>query len=97
MRRFKVVTSSSDDDLLDLFTFHVAREHVNLLLLGKGYGFHEGASPRAQARAPRRAAAAPAERSPVSLQVSGACPSQPCEVWVNSWLTLSAYLPPDVP
>jgi two-component system chemotaxis sensor kinase CheA len=24
MRRFKVVTTSSDDDLLDLFTFHVA-------------------------------------------------------------------------
>ena len=43
MRRFKVVTTSSDSDLLDLFTFHVAREAVVLLPLGKGYGFHAGA------------------------------------------------------
>ena len=28
MRRFKVLTTSSDSDLLDLFTFHVAREAV---------------------------------------------------------------------
>jgi two-component system chemotaxis sensor kinase CheA len=43
MRRFKVVTTSSDSDLLDLFTFHVAREAVALLPLGPGYGFHPGA------------------------------------------------------
>ncbi len=43
MRRFKVVTTSTDNDLLDLFTFHVAREAVQLLPLGKGYGFHDGA------------------------------------------------------
>ena len=43
MRRFKVVTTSSDDDLLDLFSFHVAREHVKLLPLTAGYGFHAGA------------------------------------------------------
>ncbi len=43
MRRFKVVTTSSDSDLLDLFTFHVAREAVALLPLGPGYGFHAGA------------------------------------------------------
>ena len=43
MRRFKVVTSSSDADLLDLFTFHVAREAVVLLPLGQGHGFHAGA------------------------------------------------------
>jgi len=42
MRRFKVVTTSSDSDLLDLFTFHVAREAVALLPLGMGYGFHQG-------------------------------------------------------
>ncbi len=42
MRRFKITTTSSDGDLLDLFTFHVAREHVQLLPLGPGYGFHEG-------------------------------------------------------
>lgn len=43
MRRYKVVTTSSDSDLLDLFTFHVAREAVQLLPLGPGYGFHPGA------------------------------------------------------
>ena len=43
MRRFKVVTTSSDNDLLDLFTFHVAREQVELLPLTSGYGFHAGA------------------------------------------------------
>ena len=43
MRRFKVITGSADDDLLDLFTFHVAREKVKLLPLGPGFGFHAGA------------------------------------------------------
>ena len=43
IRRFKVVTTSSDDDLLDLFTFHVAREQVALMPLTSGFGFHEGA------------------------------------------------------
>ena len=43
LRRFKIVTASSDSDLLDLFTFHIAREHVKLLPLGPGYGFHAGA------------------------------------------------------
>jgi len=43
MRRYKILTTSSDSDLLDLFTFHVAREAVALLPLGPGYGFHAGA------------------------------------------------------
>jgi two-component system chemotaxis sensor kinase CheA len=43
MRRFKITTASTDNDLLDLFTFHVAREQVKLGPLGMGYGFHEGA------------------------------------------------------
>jgi len=43
MRRFKVTTASSDNDLLDLFTFHVPREAVRLAPLTAGYGFHEGA------------------------------------------------------
>ncbi|CAN5379329.1 hypothetical protein BH09PSE5_BH09PSE5_27210 [soil metagenome] len=30
MRRFKLVTESSDEDLLDLFTFHVSREQIDL-------------------------------------------------------------------
>jgi two-component system chemotaxis sensor kinase CheA len=40
LRRFRVVTTSSDNDLLDLFTFHVAREAVQLMPMGPGYGFH---------------------------------------------------------
>ena len=54
MRRFKVVTGSTDDDLLDLFTFHVARDKVRLLPLGPGYGFHSGApgAPPEEAPAP---------------------------------------------
>ena len=43
MRRFKITTSCSDSDLLDLFTFHVAREEVVLMPLSAGYGFHAGA------------------------------------------------------
>ncbi len=43
MRRFKVVTTSSDNELMDLFTFHVAREQVKLLEMTEGFGFHEGA------------------------------------------------------
>lgn len=52
VRRFKVLTTSSDNDLIDLFGFHVAREHVQLLPLGDGYGFHEGApgAPEAEAK-----------------------------------------------
>ena len=42
MRRFKVLTTSTDSDLLDLFTFHVSREQVQLLPFGPGYGFHTG-------------------------------------------------------
>jgi two-component system chemotaxis sensor kinase CheA len=40
MRRFKIVTTSSDADLIELFTFHVAREEVQLSPLGAGYGFY---------------------------------------------------------
>ena len=43
MRRFRVVTTSSDSDLIDLFTFHVARDQVLLLPLTESYGFHAGA------------------------------------------------------
>jgi two-component system chemotaxis sensor kinase CheA len=43
MRRFKITTTTSDDDLLDLFGFHVSREQVKLAPLTPGYGFHEGA------------------------------------------------------
>ncbi|WP_295643837.1 chemotaxis protein CheW [uncultured Methylibium sp.] len=48
LRRFKVTTSSSDSDLLDLFNFHVAREQCVLRpfageRVAPGYGFHAGA------------------------------------------------------
>ncbi len=43
MRRFKVVTSSTDNDLIDLFGFHISREQIQLTALTDGYGFHEGA------------------------------------------------------
>jgi len=42
MRRFKVVTTSSDAELIDLFGFHVSREQVRLAPLGRGYGFYPG-------------------------------------------------------
>jgi two-component system chemotaxis sensor kinase CheA len=40
IRRFRVVTISSDEDLLDLFTFHVARDAITLLPVTPGYGFY---------------------------------------------------------
>ncbi len=43
MRRYKIVTKSSDSDLLDLFTFHVPREALKLGPLTRGYGFHKNA------------------------------------------------------
>jgi two-component system chemotaxis sensor kinase CheA len=54
VRRFKVLTTSSDNDLIDLFSFHVAREHVQLSPLGDGYGFHPGApgAPEPKVEAP---------------------------------------------
>ncbi len=43
LRRFKVVTTSSDSDLLELFSFHFSPDKLVLLPLGPGYGFHAGA------------------------------------------------------
>jgi two-component system chemotaxis sensor kinase CheA len=51
MRRFKVTTTSSDNDLLDLFTFHVPREAVSLQPMTAGYGFYAGAPGAPQADA----------------------------------------------
>jgi two-component system chemotaxis sensor kinase CheA len=61
VRRFKVLTASSDNDLLDLFTFHVAREKVQLIPHGPGYGFYEGApgAPSDEQLAAERAATDP--------------------------------------
>jgi len=52
MRRYKVLTASSDDELLDLFGFHVAREHIRIAPLGPGYGFHPGAPGAPEPEAP---------------------------------------------
>ena len=43
LRRFRVITDSTDSELIDLFSFHVSREQVRLAPLGPGYGFHAGA------------------------------------------------------
>lgn len=48
LRRFKVITASSDAELLDLMGFHVAREQAVLRpfagdRVAPGYGFHPGA------------------------------------------------------
>jgi len=44
MRRFRVVTTTSDSELLDLFTFHVARELIQMRDTDPGFGFfHENA------------------------------------------------------
>jgi two-component system chemotaxis sensor kinase CheA len=39
IRRFRVVTTTSDTDLLDLFTFHVARELIQMRATDPGFGF----------------------------------------------------------
>src|SRR5246127_4499396 len=39
MRRFRVVTTTSDNELLDLFTFHVAREVIQMRSTDPGFGF----------------------------------------------------------
>jgi two-component system, chemotaxis family, sensor kinase CheA len=76
MRRFRVRTSTTDSDLLDLFTFHVARESVQLLPLGPGYGFHEGA--------PGVPDAAPAARAETAFGLFDGAPGAPREAAVRA-------------
>ena len=69
LRRFKVVTRSAESELIDLFTFHVAREHVRFAPLASaqpaapaapekdaGFGFFDDApgAPAPQAAAPAK-------------------------------------------
>ncbi|MCC7151972.1 MAG: chemotaxis protein CheW [Rubrivivax sp.] len=54
MRRLRIVTATPDAELLDLCTFHVAREALRLEPASAGYGFHDGAP-----GAPEEAAADP--------------------------------------
>ena len=68
VRRFKVHTATAESELLDLFTFHVAREQVSFVAFGDaaapapapaadpGYGFFDEPAPAAAA-APAPAAA----------------------------------------
>ena len=68
-RVFAVETASTDEDLLDLFAFHVSREYVNISeskaaappVADEGYGFFEGAAgaPGSVDDAPGPAALAP--------------------------------------
>ena len=61
MRRFKVTTRSSDGELLDLFSFYIARDVVTLSPIDPGYGFHAGApgAPETAQRASRAPAVVP--------------------------------------
>jgi two-component system chemotaxis sensor kinase CheA len=84
IRRFKVITTSSDNDLIDLFGFHVAREHVQLMPLTAGYGFHEGApgAPEPEAADPGygffdNAPGAPAEGAPAAPVEAAAAEARP--------------------
>jgi two-component system chemotaxis sensor kinase CheA len=76
MRRFKVITASSDNDLLDLFTFHVAREQVRLEPLTAGYGFHEGA-PGAPAATPPEPGYGFFDNAPGAPAAQGAAAAMP--------------------
>lgn len=65
IRRFKVSTAAAESELLDLFTFHVAREQVAFLALADapadpGYGFFD--APEASASAGAQPAAEPQEK-----------------------------------
>jgi two-component system chemotaxis sensor kinase CheA len=51
LRRYKVLTATPDDELLDLFGFHIARDKLRLAPMTKGFGFHYDA-PGAPEREP---------------------------------------------
>ncbi|MBU0915217.1 MAG: chemotaxis protein CheW [Gammaproteobacteria bacterium] len=60
VRRFKVITRTPESELLDLFTFHVAREQVAFLAMGEtaqpaadaGYGFFDAPEAAEAPKAP---------------------------------------------
>ena len=70
IRRFRVVTTSSDSDLLDLFTFHVAREDVALLPVTDtrtdSYGFFDDAPGAPGTDAPPTKRARRADKAPAA-------------------------------
>ena len=77
VRRFKVVTSTDESEILDLFTFHVAREDVKFLPWGEdgvaaqsdlGYGFFDNA-PGAPEQGPATPVmVAPVQPAPVAVK-----------------------------
>jgi len=68
LRRFRVITDSTDSELIDLFSFHVSREQVRLAPLGPGYGFHAGAPGAPNEDAAARAHAPQAASTPQAAQ-----------------------------
>jgi two-component system, chemotaxis family, sensor kinase CheA len=88
MRRFKIVTTSSDNDLLDLFTFHIAREQMRLAPMSAGYGFHDNApgAPETSADAElgygffEDAPGMPGQAAPAEPVASDAVPDVPAPV-----------------
>jgi two-component system chemotaxis sensor kinase CheA len=74
MRRFGVITTCTDSELLDLFSFHVDRKLVHLSGLGLGYGFHEG-NPGAPTQDEVNAAVAAAAVSPVTAAAPAPAPT----------------------
>lgn len=86
MRHFKVVTSRDDDELLDLLSFHVAREQVRLLPFdpaesasaaapapaapNAGYGFFDGAPGAPGAGRPAEPAAPKAVATPLAAEAT---------------------------
>jgi two-component system, chemotaxis family, sensor kinase CheA len=52
VRRFKVTTRSSESEMLDLFTFHVSREHVSFKPLAAEAAAPAAAAPSADAKDP---------------------------------------------
>ena len=72
-RVFKVLTTSSEDDLLDLFVFHVSREQVHIQLMGGAVVVPTAAIP-APVAAP--VVATPAVTAPPAV-VAAAAPAKP--------------------
>ena len=70
LRRFKVHTTSSDNDLYDLFSFHVARHHVHLAPLIEGQRSPADATPALKPAAAARAEKAAAAPESSTLRVS---------------------------
>ena len=67
MRRFRVLTTTSDSELMDLFTFHVARELIQMRATDPGFGFFA------------ENAGAPPEESPADPgeRLTGSCNAKP--------------------